>query len=394
MTAQGCGAFWQDAAQFFYVDYVQVHASMLRRMRCVSYFSGMPGNSIGQSLVLTTYGESHGTQIGGILDGMPAGIPVDISTIQKALDRRKPGQSALTTARKEEDLVEFHSGIFEGKTTGTPIAFSIKNKDQRSQDYGDLAQVYRPSHADYVYDAKYGHRDYRGGGRSSARETACRVVGGALAALVIPNVRITAWTSAVGPIALTEDWQNLDLSSVDAHPTRCPHRDKAAEMAAYIEQVRDQKDSTGGVVSLVATGLEVGWGEPVFDKLQADLAKAVMSINAVKGFEIGSGFAGTELLGSQHNDAIGEDFRTTTNHAGGVVGGLSNGAPLELRVAFKPVATIGKEQNTMDAAGNPVVLEAKGRHDPCVVPRAVPIVEAMVQLVLADHYLRNKKYKA
>ena len=367
---------------------------MLRRMRCVSYFSGMPGNSIGQSLVLTTYGESHGTQIGGILDGMPAGIPVDISTIQKALDRRKPGQSALTTARKEEDLVEFHSGIFEGKTTGTPIAFSIKNKDQRSQDYGDLAQVYRPSHADYVYDAKYGHRDYRGGGRSSARETACRVVGGALAALVIPNVRITAWTSAVGPIALTEDWQNLDLSSVDAHPTRCPHRDKAAEMAAYIEQVRDQKDSTGGVVSLVATGLEVGWGEPVFDKLQADLAKAVMSINAVKGFEIGSGFAGTELLGSQHNDAIGEDFRTTTNHAGGVVGGLSNGAPLELRVAFKPVATIGKEQNTMDAAGNPVVLEAKGRHDPCVVPRAVPIVEAMVQLVLADHYLRNKKYKA
>jgi len=394
MTAQSCGAFWQDAPQFFYVDYVQVHASMLRRMRCVSYFSGMPGNSIGQSLVLTTYGESHGTQIGGILDGMPAGIPVDISTIQKALDRRKPGQSALTTARKEEDLVEFHSGIFEGKTTGTPIAFSIKNKDQRSQDYGDLAQVYRPSHADYVYDAKYGHRDYRGGGRSSARETACRVVGGALAALVIPNVRISAWTSAVGPIALTEDWQNLDLSSVDAHPTRCPHLDKAAEMAAYIEQVRDQKDSTGGVVSLVATGLEVGWGEPVFDKLQADLAKAVMSINAVKGFEIGSGFAGTELLGSQHNDAIGEDFRTTTNHAGGVVGGLSNGAPLELRVAFKPVATIGKEQNTMDAAGNPVVLEAKGRHDPCVVPRAVPIVEAMVQLVLADHYLRNKKYKA
>jgi len=367
---------------------------MLRRMRCVSYFSGMPGNSIGQSLVLTTYGESHGTQIGGILDGMPAGISVDVSAIQKALDRRKPGQSALTTARKEEDLVEFHSGIFEGKTTGTPIAFSIKNKDQRSQDYGELATVYRPSHADYVYDAKYGHRDYRGGGRSSARETACRVVGGALAALVIPDVRITAWTSSVGPIILSEDWQNLDLSAVDAHPTRCPHSEKAAEMAAYIEHVRDQKDSTGGVVSLVATGLEVGWGEPVFDKLQADLAKAVMSINAVKGFEIGSGFAGTQLLGSQHNDSIEKDFTTTSNHAGGVVGGLSNGAPLELRVAFKPVATIGKEQNTVDAHGNRVVLEAKGRHDPCVVPRAVPIVEAMVQLVLADHYLRNKKYKA
>ena len=363
-------------------------------MRCVSYFSGMPGNSIGQSLVLTTYGESHGTQIGGILDGMPAGISVDVAAIQNALDRRKPGQSTLTTARKEEDLVEFHSGIFEGKTTGTPIAFSIKNKDQRSQDYGQLATVYRPSHADYVYDAKYGHRDHRGGGRSSARETACRVVGGALAALVIPKVQVTAWTSAVGPIALTESWQSLDLSTVDAHPTRCPHPEKAAEMAAYIEQVRDQKDSTGGVVSLVATGLEVGWGEPVFDKLQADLAKAVMSINAVKGFEIGSGFAGTELLGSQHNDSIGTDFKTTTNHAGGVVGGLSNGAPLEIRVAFKPVATIGKEQHTVDAAGNPVVLEAKGRHDPCVVPRAVPIVEAMVQLVLADHYLRNKKYNA
>lgn len=363
-------------------------------MRCVSYISGMPGNSIGQSLVLTTYGESHGTQIGGILDGMPAGISVDIEVIQQALDRRKPGQSSLTTSRTEEDHVEFHSGIFEGKTTGTPIAFSIKNKDQRSQDYGHLASVYRPSHADYVYDAKYGHRDYRGGGRSSARETACRVVGGALAALVIPDVRITAWTSSVGPIVLSEDWQSLDLSLVDAHPTRCPHPEKAAEMATYIEQVRDQKDSTGGVVSLVATGLEVGWGEPVFDKLQADLAKAVMSINAVKGFEIGSGFAGTRLLGSQHNDSIEKDFKTTTNHAGGVVGGLSNGAPLELRVAFKPVATIGKEQNTVDADGNRVILEAKGRHDPCVVPRAVPIVEAMVQLVLADHYLRNKKYKA
>src|SRR5210317_1558109 len=298
----------------------KVHTSMLRRMLCVSYISGMSGNTFGKSLVLTTYGESHGDQIGGILDGMPAGIAIDIAEVQRELDRRKPGQSTLTTERTEHDLVRFHSGIFEGKTTGTPIAFSILNKDQRSKDYGELEKVYRPSHADFVYDAKYGHRDHRGGGRSSARETACRVVAGALAGLVIPNVRITAWTSAVGPIALTEDWQNLDLSSVDAHPTRCPHLDKAAEMAAYIEQVRDQKDSTGGVVSLVATGLEVGWGEPVFDKLQADLAKAVMSINAVKGFEIGSGFAGTELLGSQHNDAIGEDFRTTTNNAGGVVG--------------------------------------------------------------------------
>ena len=252
--------------------------------------------------------------------------------------------------------------------------------------------MYRPSHADYVYDAKYGHRDHRGGGRSSARETACRVVAGALAGLVIPDVTVKAWTSAVGPVELKTNWQHLDLSAVDSHPTRCPEVSVADEMAAYIAHVRDEKDSTGGVISAVATGLTVGWGEPVFDKLQADLAKALMGINAVKGFEIGSGFAAAEMLGSQHNDEIGGNFETKTNNAGGIVGGLSNGAPLELRVAFKPVATIGKEQNTVNSEGKSVSLAAKGRHDPCVVPRAVPIVEAMIKLVLADHYLRNLKY--
>jgi len=362
-------------------------------MLCVSYFSGMPGNSIGHSLKLTTYGESHGDQIGGILDGMPAGIAIDIAQIQKELDRRRPGQSHLTTERTEYDMVRIHSGVFEGKSTGTPIAFSILNKDQRSKDYSALEKVYRPSHADFVYDAKYGHRDHRGGGRSSARETACRVVGGALAGLVIPDIEIRAWTSSIGPIEIKTDWQHLDLTKIDAHPTRCPDPAAADEMEAYIEHVREEKDSTGGTITVVATGVPVGLGEPVFDKLQADLAKAMLSINAVKGFEIGSGMAAAEMRGSQHNDEITADFQTKTNNAGGVVGGLSNGAPIQLRVAFKPVATIGKPQETVNSAGERVVLEAKGRHDPCVVPRAVPIVEAMVRLVLADHYLRNLKYK-
>lgn len=365
---------------------------MLRRMRCVSYFSGMPGNTIGQSLVLTTYGESHGEQIGGILDGMPSGIEVDIVAVQNALDRRRPGQSHLTTDRNEVDQVRFHSGVFKGKTTGTPIAFSILNKDYQSKDYADLEKVYRPSHADYVYDAKYGHRDYRGGGRSSARETACRVVGGALAGLLMPEVQVRAWTSSVGPIEIKTNWQHLDLTQIEAHPTRCPDPQAAGEMEAYIEHVREEKDSTGGTVTAVITGVPVGLGEPVFDKLQADLAKAMLSINAVKGFEIGSGFSAAAMLGSQHNDEIGKNFQTKTNNAGGIVGGLSNGAPIELKVAFKPVATIGKAQETVNSQGEEVVLAAKGRHDPCVVPRAVPIVEAMIKLVLADHYLRNIKY--
>lgn len=345
-------------------------------------------------MVLTTYGESHGDQIGGILDGMPAGIEIDLDAVQRQLDRRKPGQSELTTERNEEDILHIHSGIFEGKTTGTPIAFSIRNKDQRSKDYSALENVYRPSHADYVYDAKYGHRDHRGGGRSSARETAIRVAAGAFAAHCIPEVTVRAWVSGVGPVISHSSWQGLDFEHIDEHPTRCPDPAVANDMAAYIEQLREEKDSTGGMISAVAVNVPAGWGEPVFDKLQADLAKALMSINAVKGFEIGSGMAASEMRGSQHNDAITKNFETVTNNAGGIVGGLSNGQPIEIRLAFKPVATIGKPQQTVDNAGKPVVLEAQGRHDPCVVPRAVPIVEAMITLVLADHYLRNLKYKA
>jgi chorismate synthase len=354
----------------------------------------MPGNTIGKSLILTTYGESHGTQIGGILDGMPSGIEIDLDQVQQALDRRRPGQSHLTTERNEEDAVVFHSGLFEGKTTGTPIAFSISNKDHRSKDYTQIKDIYRPSHADYVYQAKYGHRDYRGGGRSSARETACRVVAGALAVQIIPSIEVKAWVSAVGPIKLAVPFEELNLSVIDKHPTRCPHQETADQMETYIEKCRAASDSTGGIVTAVATGVPVGLGEPVFNKLQADLAKALMGINAVKGFEIGSGFSSSEMTGSLHNDIINEDFSTVTNNAGGIVGGLSNGAPIEIRIAFKPVATIGKEQQTVKKNGESTVIAAKGRHDPCVVPRAVPIVEAMIQLVLADHYLRNLKYNA
>lgn len=343
-------------------------------------------------MVLTTYGESHGTQIGGILDGLPSGVTLDIALVQAQLDRRRPGQSSLTTERAEEDRIQIHSGLFEGKTTGTPLAFSIPNKDSRSKDYSALQNVYRPSHADYVYDAKYGFRDHRGGGRSSARETAIRVAAGAIAAQLIPEVSVRAWVSGVGPILSHTSWQDLDFSLVDQHPTRCPDPVVANDMAAYIEQLRDEKDSTGGLISAVAVGVPAGWGEPVFDKLQADLAKALMSINAVKGFEIGSGFAAASMRGSQHNDPMARGFHTTTNNAGGIVGGLSNGEVIEVRVAFKPVATIGRPQQTVDKVGNPIVIEAQGRHDPCVVPRAVPIVEAMISLVLADHYLRNLKY--
>ncbi len=262
----------------------------------------MAGNSFGSSLVLTTYGESHGTQIGGILDGLPSGIALDVNAVQAQLDRRKPGQSSLTTERTEEDRIQFHSGIFEGKTTGTPLAFSIQNKDSRSKDYSALQNVYRPSHADYVYDAKYGFRDHRGGGRSSARETAIRVAAGAIAAQLIPEVSVRAWVSAVGPITSNAHWQDLNFELVEEHATRCPDPAVANDMASYIEQLREEKDSTGGIVSAVAVGVPAGWGEPVFDKLQADLAKALMSINAVKGFEIGSGFAAASMRGSQHND--------------------------------------------------------------------------------------------
>ena len=344
-------------------------------------------------MVLTTYGESHGTQIGGILDGMPSGIEINLDSVQKALDRRRPGQSHLTTERNEEDTVIFHSGLFEGKTTGTPIAFSILNKDHRSEDYGQIKDVFRPSHADFVYEAKYGHRDYRGGGRSSARETACRVVGGALAAQILPNIQVKAWVSAVGPVKLAATAEQLDLSSIDAHPTRCPHQETAKEMETYIEQCRAANDSTGGVITCIATGVPVGLGEPVFDKLQADLAKALMSINAVKGVEIGAGFDCIEQKGTEHRDEMTpEGF--LSNNAGGVLGGISSGQPIVASIALKPTSSLRLPGRGIDVNGDPCEVITTGRHDPCVGIRATPIAEAMMAIVLMDHYLRHRGQNA
>lgn len=352
----------------------------------------MAGNSFGKHFTLTTFGESHGKAIGGIIDGCPAGVNLDLQAIQQQLYRRKPGQSRITTQRKESDEVEFLSGIFEGKTLGTPIGFIILNKDAKSKDYSHIKDVYRPSHADRVYQEKYGLRDYRGGGRSSARETACRVVAGALAAQIIPQVNTTAFVSAVGAEKLDEN-QELDFAQIDQNLVRCPHRATAERFTAAIDAARKDGDSLGGVISCRINGVSMGWGEPVFDKLHAELGKAMLSINAVKGFEIGSGFAGSHMRGSEHNDLIEKGGGTATNHAGGVEGGISNGEEIYFRVAFKPVATIMRDQSSINEAGEEVTVKGKGRHDPCVVPRAVPIVEAMANLVLADYYLLSKTDK-
>lgn len=358
----------------------------------------MSGNSFGTAFKLTTFGESHGSSIGGIIEGCPAGLVIDVATIQAELDRRKPGQSSITTQRKENDLVQFHSGIFEGKTTGTPIGFEIENTDHRSQDYGNLKTVYRPSHADFVYDQKYGQRDYRGGGRSSARETACRVVAGALAKqfLIHNGISLYAMVKSVGTIQTELSVEHASQKNIEATPIRCGDLATAEKMIAVIEKARDNGDSLGGTISCVINGLPVGLGEPVFDKFHAVLGHAMLSINAVKGFEYGSGFEGTRLFGSQHNDEyINENgkIKTKTNHSGGVQGGITNGMPVIFNVAFKPTATILKSQNTVDQKGNSTVLEVKGRHDPCVLPRAVPIVEAMAALVCTDFLLINKLAK-
>lgn len=357
----------------------------------------MAGNTLGTLFRLTTFGESHGTAIGGIIDGCPAGLKLDLDAVQLALDRRKPGQSALTTQRKESDVVQWLSGVFEGVTTGTPIGFQIANSDQQSKDYDHLAKAYRPSHADYTYDQKYGHRDFRGGGRASARETACRVVAGAIAAQLLQTrgVDVAAFVSQVHKISVPEGTEP-DLTARYNSPVRCPHAETAEQMINAIEQARDDGDSLGGVISGVLRGVPAGLGEPVFDKLHADLAKAMMSINAVKGFEIGSGFAGTQMRGSEHNDAFYQSesgIRTKTNRSGGIQGGISNGEEISFRVAFKPTATLLQSQQTVDKTGKEITLEGKGRHDPCVLPRAVPIVEAMAALVLADHYLRSQTAK-
>ena len=350
----------------------------------------MAGNSFGTLLKLSTFGESHGTAIGGVLDGVPPGILLDMDAIQRDLDRRKPGQSALVTQRKEPDQVQLFSGIFEGKTTGTPIGFAIFNTNQKSQDYTHIADSYRPSHADYVYDQKYGFRDYRGGGRSSARETAARVVAGAIAKQIIPSIKIQAYVSQVGNVCLDKSYLELDLAQTETNDVRCPDPKKAAEMESLIKSIKKEGDTIGGVIDCVIQGVPVGLGEPVFDKLHARLGSAMLSINAVKGFEYGSGFHGVTMKGSAHNDAYQTDGSTVTNHSGGVQGGISNGMDIYFRVAFKPVATLIQAYTTINKFGEVIETHGKGRHDPCVVPRAVPIVEAMAALVIADFSLIRK----
>ncbi len=353
----------------------------------------MAGNTFGNLFKVTTFGESHGVAIGGIIDGCPSGVTLDLEAIQEELDRRKPGQSAIVTQRKEPDTVEFFSGIFEGVTTGTPIGFAIKNANQKSKDYSHIKDSYRPSHADYTYDQKYGVRDYRGGGRSSARETASRVVAGAIAKQILPEISINAYVSGVGAIQLEKKHTELDFSLTESNIVRCPDTEKAAEMEQYIKQIRKEGDTVGGVVSCAISGVPIGLGEPIFDKLHAELGKAMLSINAVKGFEYGSGFAGAELKGSEHNDLFNADGTTKTNLSGGIQGGISNGMDIYFNVAFKPVATIMQDQETINKDGNMVTMQGKGRHDPCVVPRAVPIVEAMAALVLVDYWLMNRTIK-
>lgn len=354
-------------------------------------------NSYGTIFKISTFGESHGPAIGVIIDGCPAGLPIDESFIQNELNRRRPGQSRITTQRKEDDTFKILSGVFEGKTTGTPIAIVIENQDQRSKDYSHLANTFRPSHADYTYEAKYGIRDYRGGGRSSARETAARVAAGAIAKSFLKNsgIQIDAFVSQVGEIK-SPFYTELDLSKTEDNIVRCPHPATAEKMISLIDEVRLNRDTIGGIVTCVVKNTPAGLGEPVFDKLHAELGKAMLSINAVKGFEYGSGFDGIKLKGSQHNDEFyneGGKVRTKTNNSGGVQGGISNGEDIYFNVAFKPVATIMQDQQSVDKEGNEVTVTGKGRHDPCVVPRAVPIVEAMAALVIADFVLRARLNK-
>ncbi|MFH1321295.1 MAG: chorismate synthase [Bacteroidota bacterium] len=404
----------------------------------------MPGNTFGHIFRLTTFGESHGKAIGGIIDGCPAGLEIDIDLIQKELDRRKPGQSGITSQRKESDKVEFLSGIFEGKTTGTPIGFMVRNEDTKPGDYEHLKDKFRPSHADYTYHAKYGHRDHRGGGRTSARETVSRVVAGAVARMILKrfDINIYAYTSQVGDIKLDKYYNDLDLTRIDDNIIRCPDKETAEKMMKLTEQVKKEGDTIGGVVTGVVQNVPAGLGEPVFDKLHADLGKAMLSIPAVKGFEYGSGFEGAKMKGSEHNDSMnispssssslrmrgeayprplpkgGETLSTgsqdlphekyskssgegnsklkvsfKTNYSGGIQGGISNGEDIYFRVAFKPVSTIMKRQMTVNTKGEEVEIEGTGRHDPCVMPRAVPVVEAMAALVIVDHFMRNKTVK-
>ncbi|WP_185876696.1 chorismate synthase [Blattabacterium cuenoti] len=349
----------------------------------------MAGNIFGNLFRVSTFGESHGMALGGIIDGCPAGLELNLEEIQYELNRRKPGQSSIVTSRNEPDRVNFLSGIFENKTTGTPIGFIIYNKDHKSDDYKHIKNTYRPSHSDFTYENKYGIRDYRGGGRSSARETICRVVAGSVAKQLIKGIKIISYVSSVGNISINKSYQELDLSreSIEKYPIRCPDSLVAEKMISKIKEIKNKGDTIGGTITCVVKNAPVGIGEPVFDKLHAELGKAMLSINAVKGFEYGSGFYGTKLTGTQHNDLFNKDGKTKTNFSGGIQGGISNGMDIYFKIAFKPVATIMKKQKTIDKCGNSILLEGKGRHDPCVLPRAIPIVESMTALVLADFWM-------
>lgn len=358
----------------------------------------MAGNTFGKLFKLTTFGESHGIAIGGIIDGCPSGLEIDFAFVQNELNRRKPGQSEFTSPRDEKDEVEFLSGIFEGKTSGTPIGFLIHNKDSKSKDYDDLKDIYRPSHADFTYDRKYGIRDHRGGGRSSARETAIRVVAGAIAKLFLlkHDIGIIAFVSQIGPHRIENELEELSFKSIEDSVVRCPDPDSSAKMEVYLTELKKSGDSTGGIISCMIENVPVGLGEPVFDKLHADLGKAMLSINAVKGFEYGSGFDSAAMKASEMNDRFvntEDGIRTETNFSGGIQGGISNGESIYFNVAFKPVASISSEQKTVNKSGKEVSLKIEGRHDPCVVPRAVPIVEAMAAMVILDHLLRQNAYK-
>ncbi len=350
-------------------------------------------NQLGNLLTLNTFGESHGLAYGGIITNFPAGLEVDLEAVQHELDRRKPGQSAIVTQRKESDTVKFLSGIFDGKTTGTPIGFIIENENQKSKDYDHLAQAYRPSHADYTYDRKFGFRDHRGGGKSSARETINWVAAGALAKQLLADVQINAYVSSVGDIFCEKPYQDLDFSKIDDNIVRCPDEETAERMITRIKEIKKQGNTIGGTITCVIKNVPTGWGEPIFGKLQAELGKAMLNINACKGFEYGSGFCGAKMLGSEHNDLFNEDGTTKTNLSGGIQGGISNGMDIYFRAAFKPIATILRPQESIDKDGNSVTVEGKGRHDPCVLPRAVPVVEALAAFVLADMMLINKTRK-
>ena len=348
---------------------------------------------LGNFLNLSTFGESHGEAYGGILTNFPAGVVLDLDKVQNQLDRRKPGQSKIVTQRKESDKVKFLSGIFEGKTTGTPISFIVENTNQYSKDYEHISNAYRPSHADFTYDKKYGFRDHRGGGRSSARETLNWVVAGALAKHLIPEIKIKAYVSSVGEISCEKSYDELDLSKIENNIIRCPDEPIAEKMIRKINEVKKKGDTVGGTITCIIKNCPIGLGEPIFNKLQAELAKAMLNINACKGFEYGSGFSGTKLLGYEHNDVFNSNGSTKTNHSGGIQGGISNGMDIYFKVAFKPVATLLRPQESVDKAGNIIQMEGKGRHDPCVLPRAVPIVEALSAFILADMFLINKMRK-